>query len=163
MKRFVPRFLALLLTFILVCVGACADIVYALCKPGDIVHVREFPTSKASQAGFLDCGDPVETDWEIKKDNHGGEWLRVYGFEGDAWVSAKYLSPSPVTVPTEECHAYVCSIGRVAVRRAPNGKRTKWAYNGDEFRVLAMTDEWILTTRGYIKSEFVEVYYGRVE
>ena len=163
MKRFVPKFLAVLLVLMLVCASAIADTVYALCKPGDIVNVRRFPKTKCEDVGRLDCGDPVETEWETRTDNHGGKWVRVYGFEGDAWVSARYLSNSPVTIVTCECYAYVCANGRTALRRAPNGKRTRWLNNGDMLKVLAFNDEWILTTRGYVKAECVEVEYGRAD
>lgn len=160
MKRFV-LFFVLMLVF--VCVSASADVAYVLCKPSDYVNVREHPSSRSKQAGILDCGDEVRTEWETKKDNHGGTWIRVYGFEGDAWVSARYLSDTPVTIADADCHAYVSANGRTAIRRAPNGKRTAWVKNGDELNVLVIGDEWILTTMGYVKAECVEVYYGRVE
>lgn len=163
MRRFVPRFLTLVLTLVIVCASACADTVYALCRPGDIVHVREYPSSRSTECGRLDCGDAVETDWKTRKDKHGGKWLHVIGFEGDAWVSARYLSSSPVIIADGDCYAYVCANGRTALRRAPNGKRTKWLKTGTELRVLAYTDEWVLTTRGYVKADCVEVDNGTLE
>ena len=82
----------------------------------------------------------------------------IYGFEsGEAWVCAMYLQDTPVQV--ESCNGYVVSRGRTALRRSPNGKRIKWLNNGDELDILAMSEEWVLTTRGYVRREYLDVTY----
>ena len=160
--KLVPRFLSVLLLLLLVCASAFADTMYVFCRPKDYVRVRESPTTSTEVVGYLDCGDPVETTGEMRKDKQGRKWLRIAGLENGGWVCAMYLSDSPVTI-TDGYAGYVVSNGRTALRRSPNGKRIKWLNNGAEFRVYAMTDEWVLCKGGYIKRECVEVYYGTVE
>ena len=157
MKRIVPLFLTLVIVFLLFIGVANADRMYVLCRPDDYVHVRNLPSTKGELVGILDCGDWVETDMETKKDNKGRLWIHVYGFEGDAWVCAMYLQNTPIEIG--KCYGCISALGKTALRRSPNGKCIKWLKNGTEVTILAMSDEWVLTTRGYIKRECLDVSY----
>jgi len=154
-KKLVPIIFALV--FLLFIGVANADKMYAFCRPDDYVVVRSLPSTKGELIGILDCGDYVETDGETKKDNKGRTWIKVYGFEGESWVCAMYLQDSPIEIC--KCYGYVTAMGKTALRRSPNGKCIKWLKNGTEVVILAMSDEWVLTTRGYIKREFLDVTY----
>ena len=135
-----------------------------LCSPDDRVHARAYPSTKSSEEGWYECGDEIETDGVVKKDKQGRDWVHVINapFEtAEVWVCAMYVQSSPVVVETRD--AYVCSNGRTAVRRAPKGKRTKWVQNGDRLTVLAYSDEWALTTIGYISMECIEFYGGEID
>ena len=136
--------------------NATAERMYVLCRPHDYVNVRSLPSTKGASVGFLDCGDWVETDGYAKKDNKGRTWIQVYGFEGEAWIIAMYLQDSPVVI--EKCTGFVASNSRIALRRSPNGKRIKWLKHGTEVTILAMSEEWALTTRGYVRREYLDVY-----
>ena len=157
MKRLVPLFLAIVLAFSLFFGFANADYMYVLCRPNDYVNVRSLPTTKGDLAGILDCGDCVETTGVTKKDKNGRTWYEVCGFEGEAWVCAMYLQNSKIEIG--KCTGYVASLGRTALRRSPNGKRIKWLKNGAEVTILAMSEEWALTTGGYVKRECLDVTY----
>lgn len=157
MKRIVPLFLSFVLAFAILISIANAEQMYVLCRPKDYVNVRSFASTKSEVAGRLDCGDSVETDGESKRDKQGRLWIKVYGFEGDAWICSMYLQKTPVEVG--KCYGCVVSNGRTALRRSPNGKRLKWLENGTEITILAMSEEWALTTEGYVKRDYVDVYY----
>lgn len=134
-----------------------------LCKPTDSVNARISPSTKSHVEGRYECGDEIETDGVVKTDKQGRKWIHVIDapFEsGEVWVCSMYVQDSPVTV--EKCHAYVCANGRTALRRSPNGKRTKWLSNGTSLTVLAYSDEWALTTIGYVSMSCIEFYGGEI-
>ena len=160
MRRLVPILIALMLVF---CCTSYADEtdgevfqMYVLCKPNDYVNARYRPSTKSEVMGRLDCGDAVDTCGETKKDNQGRTWVKIFGFEAnEAWVCKSYLQESPVVVC--ECTGYVERNGRVALRKLPNGKRIKWLKNGEEVNIIAMSDEWVLTEKGYVKREMLYI------
>ena len=162
MKKLVPILLVLILTL----VYGCAEIIeedegytmYVLCRPGDFVNVREHPTTRAFKAGYLECGDSIITDGIVRKDNQGRQWTHITRpwFESaDAWVCSMYLQDTQINM--DECTGYVVSNGRTAVRRAPGGKCVKWVKNGTKVAILAMSEEWALTTNGYINMDYLEI------
>ena len=135
-----------------------------LCKPNDNVNARRSPSTSAVIEGRFECGDEIETDGKVQTDNRGRKWVHVIGckFEvSDVWVCASYVQDSDVTVET--CNAYVSAKGRTALRKVPNGKRIKWLDNGKELTVLAYSDEWALTTIGYVSMECLDFYGGEMK
>ena len=156
MKRIVP----ILLIILCVVTTAQADIMYVLCRPDDHVNMRFSASTKSEIVGYLDCGDEVETDGVVKKDNKGRKWIHIVSpcvESGDSWVCSMYLQESRVTI--QKCSAYVIAKGRTALRRSPNGKRIKWLENGDEVSIIAMSNEWALTSKGYVKMDYLEGFY----
>ena len=165
MRKLVPILLVLILTM---CSMTHAEDMtedtdlpmYVLCAPDDVVNVRSAPTTRASRAGYLDCGDRIMTDGIVKKDGRGRTWYHVTEpcFEyADVWVCGMYVQETPVT--TEQCYGFVIAKGRTALRRSPGGKRIKWLSNGDEVTIVAMSDEWVLTTIGYVRRDCLDIYY----
>ena len=158
MKRIVPVLVAVVMLIGSAFAETGSQQMYVLCRPDDYVNARYSPSTKSDVMGRLCCGETVSTDGETKIDKQGRKWIKIYGFEsGEAWVCAMYLQHTPITV--EQCTGYVVAKGRTALRRSPNGKRIKWLENGDEISILAMSDEWALTTRGYVKRECLDVNY----
>ena len=134
-----------------------------LCKPNDSVNARRSPSTKANVEGRFECGDVIETDGKVEIDNRGRKWIHVIDgtFEtSDVWVCAMYVQDSTVTV--EKRLAYVSANGRTALRRSPDGKRIKWLENGKELTVLAYSDEWALTTIGYVSMACLDFYGGEL-
>lgn len=129
---------------------------WIVCQPGDHVNVRETPSKKGRQTGFLECGDAVQTDAESRNG-----FIRVYGVgEGaEGWVYSGYVSTAE---PVEVFENYVCvAKKRAACRRWLDGPqiegRTGWIYNGSTVSVFYIAGDWAVTSRGYIKSEWLEV------
>ena len=58
---------------------------------------------------------------------------------------------------------YVTAKNRVACRRWVDGPQAEingkpsWLVNGSEVKIFYMSEEWACTSRGYIKSEWLEV------
>ena len=126
---------------------------YVLCKPGDYVNVRRTPSTKGTPVGSLEAGDWFETDGESKNG-----FLRVYGIGeyGEGWIYCGYVSTEE---PVEVFERYVCvAKSRVACRRWMGGPHTQnpWLKNGSNVDVFYMTSEWAVTSRGFIRSEWLE-------
>ena len=155
------RFLAILLAVLIVLMSfATAENLYVLCNPKDYVNVRMTPSTNGIVVGRFDCGDEFETDGEVKRDKKGRLWVHVVNAHlesTDAWLMKFYAQETPITIETAT--ATIVSNARTAVRVNPNGRRRKWAKNGDDFKVLAYSEEWVLTTAGYIAYDCVEVWY----
>lgn len=126
---------------------------WALCKPGSYVEVRESPSKKGRHVGYLDPCDSFETDGTSKNG-----YIRAYvGDAGVGWVYCGFVSTEE---PVPVFERYMCnSLSRVACRRWISGPRVAnygWIVNGSTVEVFYRTDEWSVTSRGYIKSEYLE-------
>ena len=127
---------------------------YVLCKPNSFVNVREFPKKNGKPAGRLECGDEVLTLGEKR-----GQFMKIYGptFEaGELWIHAGYLTEEKPEIFEDGKEYTVIGKGRVALRRYIRGQRRAWTRPGKTLKVYAITSEWALTNRGFIRSEYLE-------
>ena len=127
--------------------------VWILCKPGDYINVRRSPSKNSMEVGRLDPGDSFMTDGVSSNG-----FIRCYGVGeyGEGWVYCGYVS---IYEPKEVFETYVCvAPNRVACRRWMEGPKTQnpWLRNGSTVQVFMMTEEWAVTSRGFIKSEWLE-------
>ena len=147
MRRIVPFLLALML-----CASASAE--YVFCTPDTYVNVRSKPSGEA--VGWIDCGTWVDTDGKTQKSG-GHTWAHVTGLNAEdteGWICSEFLTDSPVNISRRT--AYAVAIGRLAIRKSPNGKVKGWLENGEKCTVLADADGWAIPTRGYVMTEFLE-------
>lgn len=164
-RKIVPILLIVLVLFVSVvnAEGTETYVLYVLCRPTDYVNARYAPSTKSDVMGRLECGDEVETDGVVKRDKQGRSWTHIVnpGFEsGESWVCSMYLQETPITIGL--CYGYVSENGRTALRRSPYGKRIKWLSNGDEIIIYAMSEEWVLSKRGYVGREFLDIFTEKV-
>ena len=129
---------------------------YAFCKPGSIVMVRLDPSEGSGLAGRLDFGDEFKTDGESIDG-----WIRCCDIGEGGWVYSAYASTSK---PEKDGSWYFnASVKQVAIRRWPTGplvEKKPWLQPGETIQVLAYDGEWAITTRGYVKIEYLERYWG---
>lgn len=126
---------------------------WAMCKPGSYVTIRRSPQKNAMQVGYLDPLDSFQTDGKTK--NGYIHVIDVGNSEG--WVHAGYVVTEEPEAAFEQY--YCSSLSRVACRRWISGPRVEnygWIVNGSTVQVFYRTEEWSCTSRGYIKSEFLE-------
>lgn len=128
---------------------------YAMCRPGSHVSVRMEPSKKSTETGFLDCGDSFQTDGESVNG-----WIRCYGAGEGGWVYSGYV----VTEKPQKVGArFVCTANKqVACRKWMSGPKIDerpWLRHGQTVEVFVMADGWAVTSRGYIKSEFLDRYW----
>ena len=127
--------------------------VWILCKPGSQVIVRRTPAKAAMEVGQLEVGDCFMTDG---KSANG--YIRAYGIGeyGEGWIYAGFVAE---TEPVAVFDTYCCvAKNRVACRRWMNGPKTQnpWLKNGSDVQVFYIAGEWAVTSRGYIRSEWLE-------
>ena len=147
-------FAAMIILFVFMA-AAHADTGYILCQPNSFVNARLFPVRGAEVAGRLELGDSVETDW-VRKNG----FVLVYGFEaGEVWVHSGFITTNPVTVETVVTS--VASKGRVACRRAIKGTRRKWLENGAKITVYGYSQDWSVTDKGFVQTQFLAFSAGR--
>lgn len=147
----------LLLTLIFTCFTALADDykVFILCNPKTPVNVRRTPKKGGKVSGQLDFGDDVWTDGTKKNG-----FLHVYGIteDGEGWIFAGYaVEDQPVKL--EKAWANIAASGRVMSYRWINGRKNGWVELGEDVRVYAVSEEWAVTNRGYIRMKYLEVWY----
>lgn len=155
MKKLLAVFL--LLTAICACFTAIAEdyLVFILCNPKTPVIVRKTPKKGSAETGRLDFGDDVWTDGRTKNG-----YLHVIGVTeaGDGWVFAG----NTVTDQPERltgARANIAATGRVMTYRWVNGKKNGWLDIGAQVTVYAVSDEWAVTNKGYIRTKYLEVWY----
>ena len=149
------RMIMLLMALILLCTVASAERiqeeVWVLCMPDSEVNVRERPKKTGQIFGGAMCGACMWTD-NVKRNGY----LHVLDLAAESdtgWISARYVvydEPVEVNAVME-----IRSDGRVACRRWINGKINSWIMNGDRLTVYWMSPSWAVTSRGYIRSEFL--------
>ncbi len=125
---------------------------WVMCQPGSEVMIRERPDRRGIVAGSAGCGERLWTDW-IEKDG----WLHlvdVANESGQGWICEGYVSFSE----PEEIYAEMTVTGcrRVASRKGIDGKRTGWIKSGTKVTVYLIGDQWAVTNRGYIHTEYLE-------
>lgn len=125
--------------------------VWVLCDPDSYVSIRSGPSKKYTAIGGATCGSTMMTDGVVKKG-----FLHVYDLaaeDDEGWISTRYIVYSE---PEETPYRMeVVADGRVALRKWVGGKIIGWLYSGDVVTVQCMCDEWAVTTRGYVMSEFL--------
>ena len=149
------RMILLLLLMMAIAVSSLAEIdpyeVYVICQPGDYVNVRLNPSRKSEAVGYADSGDYVLTDGKTKNG-----FLRVYGIGemGVGWIHNGYVvEDEPQRV---NCTGIVTSKGKLAARKYIKGKVRKWLHNMDKIKVYWITDDWCVTSEGFVKTEFLD-------
>ena len=125
---------------------------WAMCKPGSRVTVRMEPNKRSMETGYLECGDSFQTDGESVDG-----WITCCSGEG-GWVYCGYV----VTEKPEKIgETYVCNAKKqVACRKWMGGPQVDgrpWLRNGETCQVFCMADGWAVTSRGYIRSEWLEL------
>ena len=150
MKKIICLLLALLTIS-----GATAETRWIACMPDDYVNVREKASKRSAEVGYLEAGDEIETDGIIRD---GFIHITGFGETGDGWVFAGFISDEE---PQEVMERYVCvARKRVACRRWIDGDRISgkhgWLNNGSNATVYYKAGEWLITSRGYIRAEWME-------
>ena len=130
---------------------------WVLCKPGDHVNLRIDPKKDSASVGWLECGDSFQTDGESING-----WLRVLDAgECECWIYSGYVIEEQ---PEKIGENYVCvARDRVACRRWVDGPQIRinehlsWLKNGSTVSVFYIAGDWAVTSRGYIRAEWLEV------
>lgn len=136
---------------------------WVLCQPDSYVNVREFAKKSDNEIGIMECGDAAYTDGRTKR---GFLYLCGVNNElGYGWIHKGYVVYSEPVIITLETNIY--ADGRVACWRSIGGTRRCWAQPGDVIRVYAVSDEWSITNKGFVKTQYLGVNYdlllGRME
>ena len=122
---------------------------FVICNPESYVWVRRSPKKASQEEGYLEIGDSV---WSNGETRNG--FMKVYTDGIDGWVFKGYLITSRPVV--NKHRAVVNSNARVACRRYVNGSKQGWVKNGQEVTVFATGDGWAVTSKGFIKEEYLE-------
>lgn len=160
-KEKIVAFIALLAIVIVVTVAVTLTVskgenlatCWIMCKPGSYVTIREKPNKKSAERGYLDSGDNFQTDGESVNG-----WIRCYDAGEGGWVYCGYVvteKPEPIG------ERYVCVANKQAACRkwmgGPQVDGSGWIKNGQFCDVFLIADGWAVTSRGYIRSEWLEV------
>ena len=132
---------------------------WVLCRKtetqSDYVNLRSKPRKNVNNVvGRLDCGDRVELDGETENG-----FARVVNLTidspSDVWIYTGYLvfdEPRKVNDVM-----VVIGNGRVAARKCCGGEIIGWVKPDTEIYVYWKTEEWCVTSRGFIRTEYLDV------
>ena len=158
-KAFIRAIVLIVLTVIAV-IGilsvyeyAFADEYYVLCRPGAEVNVREKAKLKSAIVGCVFFADRIETDG--KEENGFVHVVNLSAETDSGWIYKGLLSEDrPIATSGK---AQVFGAERVACRKYAGGKLKRWAYEGENVELYAISEEWCVTGFGYIMTRFLTV------
>ena len=145
----------IVLTFLcLLCSYVHAETVWVLCQPDSYVNVRRSASKKQEPNGTMECGWDAETN---NKTKNGFIYVEVPNEDGYGWINKGYIVHSKPVIITFKTNIY--SNGRVACWRSIGGNRRCWVKPGAEITVYAVSEEWSITNKGFVKTEYLGVNY----
>jgi len=128
--------------------------VWVLCNPDSFVNVRTKPSTRSMILGSAYCGDRIVIDGKTKNGYIHCIDLSLEMSEG--WIHSGYI-----VYDKPDCSKILqCSIqsdGRVAARKTIDGKRNKWVKKNSTVTVYAVSAEWCVTNKGFIKTEYINL------
>lgn len=124
---------------------------WVLVKPGSYVNARGTPKKSQEEQGRLETGHLLHLDGETR---NGYAHCVDMGLEiEEGWVHTGYIV---LDEPVWSGEWYtVESDGRVAVRKWIGGPVDVWLKPSSRVQVFYWSEEWCLTTRGYVKTEYL--------
>lgn len=126
---------------------------WILCQPDSYVNIRSRPNKNSSTCGQLYIGDIVHMDGHEKNGYVHCVDMTTEATEG--WVCKGFIVASE---PVEDGYDHhVISDGRVAARRSVGGYRRCWLRNNDILTVYMVSNEWCLTNKGFVQTEFIDI------
>lgn len=126
---------------------------FILCNPQTVLNARLSPSKHGSLVGYFMCGDSVTID---ERQKNGFQHCLELSFEVDeGWIAKGHLVEDEPVI--EETLATVVASGRVACRNKVGGRRIRWLKPGAVVTVYAYSEEWCVTNRGYIRTEYLEI------
>lgn len=144
---------AILLLVFLFSTAAAEETAWIICKPDSFVNVRQTPNKRGTEIGRLELGDQITLTGRTKNGFSECEGMHFESTTG--WIFTGYLvDEEPEQIPGTIYRN--SGNGRTALRRWVNGPRRAWAKNGDTFRVYAKTETWALTSKGFIRTEYID-------
>ena len=127
---------------------------WVICQKGDYVNLRAKPSTSSRTVGQVDCGDVLELDGTTENG-----FARVVNLTIDSpaevWIHTGYIV-------FDEPRWYgdtmvVVGNAKVAARKCCEGDLRKWLKPDTEVFVYWWTEEWCVTSKGFIKTEYLEV------
>lgn len=143
--------IAALITMALIYSTAAAE--WIICKPDSFVNVRRSPSKQATGIGRMELGEEITLTGKIQ--NGYAECIGLAFEETTGWIFAGYIVDDEPEVLDGDLYRN-CGNGRTALRKWVDGPRRAWATEETTFTVYAMTPEWALTSKGYIRTEYIE-------
>ena len=141
----------------MLCSFAFAEDVWVLCQPDSYVNTRPYANKKQEPNGYMECGWHAETEGKTK---NGYLYISMSNEDGYGWIHKGYVVYSEPVIMTFETNIY--SQGRVACWRSIGGNRRCWAHEGDVVIVYAVSKEWSVTNKGFIKTKYLGVNYDTI-
>ena len=124
---------------------------WIMCQPKDYVNARMGPSTKSDSIGMLETGYEFEIDGKTKN----GFAHAYVSLEADqAWIHSGYIVFSePINMGGAK--RTIRADGRVACRKRIGGERRCWVNDGDVVRVYYQSDEWSVTDKGFIQTQYI--------
>lgn len=149
------KIILILMALILLVPSAFAEDVWILCQPDSFVNTRTSANKNSSVNGRMECGWKAETN---NKTRNGYIYIEDMSNEdGFGWISKGYVVNSKPIIIT--LHTSVYANGRVACWRSIGGTRRCWVNDSDQVTVYAVSKDWSVTNKGFIKTKYLGVDY----
>jgi len=127
---------------------------WIMCQPDSCVNIRMKPKKSSIAFGELYLCEKIYTDKKVI--NGYLHCVNVPAEVTEGWVSKAYVVFDEPHKPRHQLRNIIVEQGRVAARRTISGKVRTWLYSGDMLYVYAISEEWCVTSAGFVKTEFID-------
>ena len=154
---FIVIFIVVFIAAVLLITNCWADSetaeAWVICHPASYVNARMKPSGRSESIGMLEAGYLVHLDGKVKKGFAHCVDMALESKEG--WLSAGYLVfDEPLWL--NGAWYRVDAGGRVAARKCVDGKRLNWLKDGTRLQVFWLSNDWCVTTRGFVRTEYLK-------
>ena len=125
---------------------------WVMCQPDSEVNVREFPNRHAAEVARVFPGDRIELTGKKK-----GRWYHctIPSENGEGWIRGDFLVfTEPEIYP--EGKIFETTNGKLYARYSIRGNKRKTLKKGVKVTVYMMSEDWAITSQGFIMSKFLE-------
>lgn len=124
---------------------------WVMCNPESEVNVRNRPNKHATVEAHVYAGQKLELSGKKR-----GRWYHCYVpcEAGEGWIREDYLSFTEPEV-YEDGRTFETTCGNLFARYSIKGNRCAKLKKGVRVTVYLAADEWSVTSRGFIKTEFL--------
>ena len=124
---------------------------WIMCSPDGYVNCRLTPSTRGDVIGYLETGYRLEIDGKTK--NGYAHCVDMSLEYSTGWVHCGFIVFEEPKWWDKDMT--ITASGRVACRKWADGERINWVIDGSTVHVYWTSDNWAITNKGWIQTQYL--------